>query len=653
MKFRIGTGFILIGLLALPFAEALTIEEILKYRSLSDVQLSPDGSRAVFVVTTPNLESNVLDSNLWFLDVATGEHFRLTAAPKRDWHPRWSPDGKRVAFLSDRNGKTDIWLMTPRSGEAERVTELEGGLASFDWLPDGKGLVFSMTDPETEHEKELKEDQNDPILVDRDFKYARLYRCRLDGGEPELLTTEDYHVGSFDVSPAGDSVVFSRQPTPKVPDGRLNSDLSLLDLSSGRVEDLVKQPGLDIDPSFSPDGKQIAFVSMDGKADWINNYYVYLVNPNGRGLRNVSKAFDERVNGTPTWSTDGSHIYFLGYEHGDRRVWKLDIAGETVEPVSGFDNGKTVSSFAVGSDGHVLLALSAPDLPAEIHLADGGKKLTSVNNDYDKGKIGKTELFAYESHDGLPMEGYLVKPVGYEEGKKYPLLVIVHGGPSGVHSSAFTPRRGVYPVHGFAEKGYAVFMPNPRGSGGFGVEFRRSNFKDWGYGDYQDIMTGVDRLIEKGLVDEERMGIMGWSYGGFMTSWTVTQTSRFKAASVGAGVTNPYSFYGLTDIPEFMEAYFGGKPWEESTDYLRHAAVHHAGGATTPTLIQHGAEDRRVPLAQGEAYYRALKKSGVTVEMVIYPRAPHGIQEPKLIRDAMVRNEVWFDQWLGTGRGTN
>jgi dipeptidyl aminopeptidase/acylaminoacyl peptidase len=159
-------------------------------------------------------------------------------------------------------------------------------------------------------------------------------------------------------------------------------------------------------------------------------------------------------------------------------------------------------------------------------------------------------------------------------------------------------------------------------------------------------MTGVDQLIDLGLVDEDRMGIMGWSYGGFMTSWVVTQTSRFKAASVGAAVTNPYSFYGLTDIPEFMEAYFGGKPWEESTDYLRHAAVHHAGSAETPTLIQHGAEDRRVPLAQGEAYYRALKKSGVTVEMVIYPRAPHGIREPKLIRDAMVRNEVWFDQWL-------
>jgi dipeptidyl aminopeptidase/acylaminoacyl peptidase len=201
-------------------------------------------------------------------------------------------------------------------------------------------------------------------------------------------------------------------------------------------------------------------------------------------------------------------------------------------------------------------------------------------------------------------------------------------------------------VQTFAEQGYLIWLPNPRGSGGFGYQYRRANYRDWGYGDYRDIMGGVDLLIERGLADPERLGVMGWSYGGYMTSWIVTQTDRFKAASVGAGVTNPYSFYGVTDIPEFMEAYYGGKPWEDSENYLRHAAVNYAENAKTPTLIQHGQEDRRVPLSQGEEFYLALKKMGVHAEMVIYPRQPHGIQEPKLVEDAMRRNLAWFNKWL-------
>jgi len=275
----------------------------------------------------------------------------------------------------------------------------------------------------------------------------------------------------------------------------------------------------------------------------------------------------------------------------------------------------------------------------------GLRKLTSVNASFEN-TAPTTELLRYRSPDGFDLEGLVVKPRNYEKGKRYPLLVIVHGGPAGVFNYAFTPRRGAYPVHAFAEQGYVIFLPNPRGSGNYGEKFRQANIKDWGYGDYRDIMQGVDELIKQGVADPERMGEMGWSYGGYMTSWIVTQTDRFKAVSMGAGLSNLISMYGVTDIPEFSEAYFGGPPWEDMQGYLRSSAMNFVQNAKTPTLIQHGQEDRRVPISQGEEFYRALTARGVPVEMVVYPRQPHGIQEPRLIKDSLERNLAWFNKWV-------
>lgn len=689
---------------------ALTIDEIMKYRTIGEVRVSPDGERAVFVVSTVNFDDNVFNTDLWLLDLATKKHFQLTRWGKRDNSPRWSPDGPegsgRIAFLSDRPtagggkdkpaeaGKVNIWVLHTEGGEPEQVTDAKSNIGSFEWLPDGSGFIFSMTDPPTPEEEKRKKEKNDPILVDKNFKYSRLYRFKfgdnpstspfdsaqgkLGTREPTLLTKENAHVNNFDVSPdpAGAGwVAFAVQPTPKVPDFR-QSDLKLLNLATGDVRDLVNRPGQDSAPQFSPDGKWIVFVSADGGEDWIGNTYVCLVQPDGSGLRNVSKSFDERAGGFGggglRWSPDGSRIYFNASERADNRLWEVDVKQGVVRPASSVDDGKAAGAFDLAPDGKaVVFALSDPHTPVELYRAALGspsaEKLTNINGDYGKGpngagKIGQTEVIVYKAHDGMEVEGILVKPVGFEPfdsapfglaqgkqgrpGKRYPLLVIIHGGPSGVFDMSFTPRRGVYPVQTFAEQGYLVWLPNPRGSGGFGYAYRRANYRDWGYGDYQDIMRGVDLLIERGLADPERMGVMGWSYGGFMTSWIVSQTSRFKAASVGAGVTNPYSFYGVTDIPEFMEAYFGGKPWEDAENYLRHAAVNYAENAKTPTLIQHGQEDRRVPLSQGEEFYLALRKVGVPVEMVVYPRQPHGIQEPKLLVDAMERNLAWFNRWL-------
>jgi dipeptidyl aminopeptidase/acylaminoacyl peptidase len=270
----------------------------------------------------------------------------------------------------------------------------------------------------------------------------------------------------------------------------------------------------------------------------------------------------------------------------------------------------------------------------------------SHTQDLPAQSLGKSEVVSWRSADGQTIEGLLTYPVGYAPGTRVPLLVVVHGGPTGVFLRSFTGTPSPYPVAIFAERGYAVLRANVRGSSGYGRDFRYANYGDWGGGDYRDILAGVDALVAKGLADPERLGIMGWSYGGYMTSWVITQTRRFKAASVGAGVTNLMSFTGTADIPSFIPDYFGGDFWDVFDRWRTHSAMFNVRGVSTPTLILHGEQDLRVPISQGYELYNALKRQGVATKMVVYPRQPHGIQEPKLMLDAMNRNLEWFDHWL-------
>ena len=644
MKRRLLSRAVLIVALAVV-VESASIEQILRYRTLGEVQVSPDGNTVVVVATHPNFETNVLDSNLWLVDAKSRLSSQLTVSGHRDWHPRFSPNGGELLFLSDRGGAAEIWRLNLRGGEAHRLFNSISDVTNFQWLPDGQGVIFTMLD-------ELKD--RDVLEVDTEHAFARLYRFDWSSVSPELLTEKDFHINSFDLSPDATWAALSIQPTPSVPDARLHSDLKVFDLESRLVRDLVTRPGMDRDPKISPDGTKIAFVTMKGNADWIGNYGVSVVKREGTELSDVSSAIDERVTAPLRWSSDGETIYVIAPNRTSRRIYAVDVKHGTSQVVTSFDESKVVNSFDLFSKGRLVVTASDPHTPAEVYEVGGDeepKQLTMLNVSYNDNAVGRTEILTYE-RAGLTLEGLLVKPVGFKEGTKYPLLLVIHGGPAGVFEYAFRPRRGVYPIHAFSEVGYLVFMPNPRGSGGYGESFRKSNFQDWGFGDFEDILAGVDLLIDRGLADDERMGVMGWSYGGYMTSWMVTHTNRFKAASIGAPVTNPYSFYGVTDIPDFAEAYFGGRPGDD-VNYLRHAPENFVRNATTPSLIQHGAEDVRVPLSQGTTFYRALKRNGVDTEMVIYPREPHGLREPSHIRDAMNRNLEWFLQWLGKDSASN
>ena len=299
----------------------------------------------------------------------------------------------------------------------------------------------------------------------------------------------------------------------------------------------------------------------------------------------------------------------------------------------------------------MALVHATPEIAPNVYITPAKKlslkKLTDVNEKFPDFPMGTTEVITWNSKDGMEIEGLLTYPVNYRTNKHYPLILTIHGGPAGVYTQYFTAQGSAYPIQAFAQEGYAILRPNPRGSSGYGKAFRFANYNDWGFGDYEDLMSGVDKVVEMGVAHADSLCVMGWSYGGYMTSFVVTKNNRFKAASVGAGVTNLMSFTGTADIPSFLPDYFGGEPWDRMETYMKHSAMFQVKGVTTPTQVIHGEKDKRVPLSQGLELYNALKRQGCATEMIVYPRTPHGPREPKFVVDIGERIIDWFNRHLG------
>lgn len=648
------------ALAADPKPSGWTPELMFKAKGVAEVSVSPDGKRVAFSVSTPAMEG---EHSEWIsqIHVSTSGSgpVQLTRGDKSATNPAWSPDGQWIAFLTPRAGpKANLWRIPVGGGEAEQLTDEKGGITAFLWSPDGSQIAFLMPDPKSDAEERAEKEKRDAFVVNDNFKRSRLYAVPI-ALNPEgkravrRLTGGDLHVGgllggrNFDWSPDGTRIVFTHQPTPLVDDWQ-KTDLSLVEVATARVTTLVATPAAETQPVFSPDGKLIAFTASETPPQWAFASRVFVVKPNGQETRPLAETFDLKPS-IVGWSKTGDSVIVGEVYKTINRLSALPLDGSSQVDIS--PPGLMVEQPAVnGPHSHVGFISETPDRAPEVFLtplsAFKPQQMSTVQ-ELPQLPIGKTTAIQWRSPDSREIEGLLTLPPGYQAGEKIPLLVIVHGGPTGVFVQNCTVGRGTYPVAVFAARGYAVLRCNVRGSSGYGKEFRYSNYHDWGGGDYRDIMSGVDSLIEQGIADPERLGVMGWSYGGYMTSWIITQTKRFKAASVGAGVTNLMSFTGTADINDFIPDYMGGEYWEQFDRWQAHSAMFHIKGVTTPTLIQHGDKDLRVPISQGYELHNALKRQGTAVKMVVYPRQPHGLQEPKLQLDAMQRNVEWFDHWLG------
>lgn len=633
-----------------------TPEFSMNFKSINSTTISPDGKYVAYVVRTPVMEGEKSEyvQQIWVAATDGSMDVEYTRGEKSSFAPAFSPDGKSLAFLSSRSGKTQIWLMRLMGGEAEQITDVKKGVSRFQWSPDGKHMAFLSADPDTEEEEKQKKEKRDVIEVDKNFKYSHLYTVAMDHKKGEdrkvqRLTQGNFHVNGFDWSPDGKNIAFSHTEDPNINTGFVGGDIAVVPADSGAVQQLVTWKGSDGNPKYSPDGQFIAFESSGSEPQPIGLSDLFVIPAKGGKPKAIAQTPDRSAN-IVGWAKDGKSVIATEAYRTSAVAISVPVdASGKAKVVTSLDGNSSSVDFNAANN-QLAFVYQTLDKPAEVFVSNamGGatKQLSKVHSDIELPKMGKTEVMTWKSKDGMEIEGLVTYPVGYEPGKKYPLILQIHGGPAGVFSKGFTGNPSIYMTQYFAEQGFIVIRPNPRGSTGYGKDFRFANFKDWGYGDYEDVMSGVDKLIDQGAADADRMCVMGWSYGGYLTSFLVTRTDRFKAASMGAGLPNLVSMVTTTDISDYLVGHFGGEYWNDYDTYEKHSAIYQIKNVKTPTQIIHGANDLRVPFTQGQEFYQSLKRLGVQTEMLVLPRTPHGPQEPKLLMEVSPRIMNWFEGFI-------
>jgi dipeptidyl aminopeptidase/acylaminoacyl peptidase len=630
-----------------------TIDDLINVKSLGSAQISPDGKYVAYTVTETDWKQDAFVTHIWLANTSTGKTFQLTRGEKSAGNPQWSPDGAWLAFTSNRVGdKNQIFVIHPDGGEAVQLTKAENGVNGFAWSQDGKNIAFASSEADQKSAKDRKEHLGDFEVVRREYNHSHIWTfevaeaLKAPVAGAQRTRGREFNVSSFSWSPDGRMIAFSATINPDLINSG-TSDIYLLNLADNSVKKLVAQPGPDNNPRWSPDGKQIVFSSAMGNPKFYHsNSKLAVVSVDGGTPRSITDAFDEQPQ-LVEWNADG--IYFGGLQKTASHLFRVDPVTSRITRVTSPDN-LMAGGFSFAKDGKWIAFTSpSPTSLNEVYVSSiqtfSPRKLTSMTDQVKDFTLATREVISWQSKDGATIEGVLIKPADFDPNKKYALLCVIHGGPTGIDRPTLLDTR-YYPTDIWAARGALILKVNYRGSAGYGEKFRQLNVRNLGVGDAWDVISGVDHLIAKGWVDPKRVGCMGWSQGGYISAFLTTSSDRFAAISVGAGISNWVTYYYNTDITPFTIQYLGDDPADDPEIYAKTSPMTYIKQAKTPTLIQHGEFDRRVPIPNAYELRQGLEDRGAPVEMIVYKGYGHGITKPKSMRAVMRHNLDWFNHYI-------
>jgi dipeptidyl aminopeptidase/acylaminoacyl peptidase len=672
-----------------------TLEELLSLKLLNSPKISPDARFVAYDVRETDWKENKFINQIWLVNVSTGRTFPLTRGKFSSGNAEWSPDGHWLAFITQREPNAleplqeaekkedskdakkveaggdakpadhQIWMISPEGGEAWQLTKSETDVEDFHWSKDGKSILFSANVPEAKAVKDRKEKFSDYEVIEKDYNQNQLWlvdvavaaRDYLPVAARQLTSDPLLNVSTFAWSPDSTRVAFSATHNPLLA-YTVDEDIYLLDLAHGNaVSKIVALAGPDRSPMFSPDGKQLAFyTTLAQPYFYYANGHIATVDlaavatkpatsPND--VRDLTAKFDEDPQAFD-WAPDG--IYFGAELKTAAHLYRVDPRTLKIQRITSPDD-LLLEDISFSEDFKTIaFTTEGPTHMAELFVSAispfDPRKLTDMTAQVKDWKLGTVEVVSWKSKDGAVIDGILHKPADFDSSRKYPLLVMIHGGPTGTSQPTLSPDEYAYPVQTFLAKGAVVLEPNYRGSAGYGAEFRALNVRNLGVGDMWDVMSGVDSMIAKGIADPNRMGAMGWSEGGYISAFLTTHTDRFKAISVGAGISDWMTYYANTDITPFTPQYLHATPWDDPEIYSKTSPITTIKQARTPTLIQQGSNDKRVPVPNSFELYRGLQDEHVPVRLILYTGFGHGINKPKSLRALQEANRDWFNHYI-------